>query len=206
VAFFRLIPREEKFFSDFVAIGDELRRGARLLEEMLAPERPLWERADAIKEVEHRCDALAKDVLRRLYRTFVTPIDREDIYALSGVLDDVIDDIEASASVLRLYKIERVRPAARELARLITACVEQVNRGLAALEARKAVSECVQELGRLEAQADAVYLQAVGQLFEEERDPITVLKWKEILDLLEAATDRCKEVATLLEGVVVKHA
>jgi hypothetical protein len=206
VAFFRLIPREEKFFSDFVAIGDELRRGARLLEEMLAPERPLRERADAIKEVEHRCDALAKDVLRRLYRTFVTPIDREDIYALSGVLDDVIDDIEASASVLRLYKIERVRPAARELARLITACVEQVNRGLAALEARKAVSECVQELGRLEAQADAVYLQAVGQLFEEERDPITVLKWKEILDLLEAATDRCKEVATLLEGVVVKHA
>jgi uncharacterized protein Yka (UPF0111/DUF47 family) len=206
VAFFRLIPREEKFFSDFVAIGAELARGAALLEEMLAPEHPLWDRADAIKEVEHRCDALAKDVLQRLYRTFVTPIDREDIYALNGVLDDVIDDIEASASVLRLYRIERVRPAARELARLISACVEQVNRGLVALEARKGVSECVQELGRLEAEADGVYLNAVGALFEEERDPIAVIKWKEILDLLEAATDRCKEVATLLEGVVVKHA
>jgi hypothetical protein len=205
VAFFRLIPREEKFYSDFVTFGTEIRRGASLLEEMLAPDHPLWERADAIKEVEHRCDALGHDVLQRLYRTFVTPIDREDIYALNHALDDVIDDIEAAASVMRLYKIERVRPAARELARLISACVEQVNAALLALEARQGVSECVQEVGRLEAQADGVYLQAVGQLFEEERDPIAVLKWKEILDLLEAATDRCKNVATVLEGVVVKH-
>jgi hypothetical protein len=173
---------------------------------MLAPDPPLWDRADAIKEVEHRCDALASDVLQRLYRTFVTPIDREDIYELNRALDDVIDDIDASATVVRLYRIERVRPAARELARLISACVEQVNQGLLALETRKAISGFVQEISRLEARADAVSLEAVGRLFEEQGNPIAVLKWKEILDLLEAATDRCKVVATLLEGVVVKHA
>ncbi len=202
---FRLIPREEKFFADFAALGSELRKGATLLEEMLAPDHPLWERADAIKEVEHRCDALASDVLQRLYRTFVTPIDREDIYELNSALDDVIDDIDASATVVRLYRIERVRPAARELAQLISACVEQVSQGLLALETRKAVSGFVQQIGRLEARADAVYLEAVGRLFEEESDPIAVLKWKEILDLLEKATDRCKVVATILEGIVVKH-
>ncbi len=202
----RLIPREERFFEDFVAIASQLRRGAALLEEMLSPDHPVWEKAALIKEVEHRCDELAHDVLQRLHRTFVTPIDREDIHALLHSLDDVIDDIDASADMLRLYRIEHVRPAARELARMISAGVEQIHRGLAALEARKGVPEIVQEISRVESQADAIYQTAVGQLFDSERDAIAILKWKEILDMLEGATDRCKDVATVLEGVFVKHA
>jgi predicted phosphate transport protein (TIGR00153 family) len=202
----RLIPREERFFQDFVAFALELRRGAQLLEEMLAPDHPVWEKAREIKDVEHRCDELSHDVLKRLHRTFVTPIDREDIHALLRALDDVIDDIDASADMLRLYRIEHVRPPARALARAISAGTEQVHRGLAALEARKGVVEAVQEIARVENQADAIYTEAVGQLFNEERDPIAILKWKEILDMLEGATDRCKDAATVLEGIFVKHA
>lgn len=201
----RLIPREERFFEDFVSLANELCKGAALLEEMLAPDHPVYEKAAAIKEVEHRCDQIVHDALQRLHRTFVTPIDREDIHELLRALDDVIDDIDASADMLRLYRIEQVRPAARELARLITASTRQVHRGLGALEARKAGSEPVAEIGRLESQADAVYQVAVGELFDGERDAIAILKWKEILDMLEGATDRCKDVATVIEGILVKH-
>ena len=202
----RLIPREERFFEDFVAISEQLCRGAKLLEEMLRPDPPVFEKAVEIKAVEHRCDELAHDLLQRLHRTFVTPIDREDIHELLRSLDDVIDDIDASADMLRLYRIESVRPAARELARLITASTQQVHRGLAALDTRKGVSEVVAEIGRLESQADAVYATAVGDLFDRERDAIMIFKWKEILDMLEGATDRCKDVATAIEGILVKHA
>ena len=203
---FRLIPREERFFEDFVAIAAELRKGAALLEEMLAPANPVREKAAAIKDVEHRCDELSHDVLQRAHRTFVVPIDREDIHALVRALDDVIDDIDAAADMLRLYRIEQVRPAARELARLISACVEHVHRGLVALEQRTGLTEVVREIARLESQADAIHQAAIGELFESERDAVAILKWKEILDMLEGATDRCKDVATALEGIFVKHA
>jgi uncharacterized protein len=203
---FRLIPREERFFADFVAIAEQLCKGARLLEEMLRPDAPVLEKAAEIKSVEHRCDELAHEVLQRLHRTFVVPIDREDIHALIRALDDVIDDIDASADMLRLYRIARVRPAARELARMITAACVDIHRGMAALEERKGVIEIVQEISRIESQADAVYQAAVGDLFELEKDAIAILKWKEILDMLEGATDRCKDVATVLEGIYVKHA
>jgi predicted phosphate transport protein (TIGR00153 family) len=202
---FRLIPREERFFEDFVAIASELRRGAALLEDMLRPEHPVWEKAAEIKDVEHRCDQLAHAVLQRLHRTFVTPIDREDIHALLHSLDDVIDDIDASADMLRLYRIEHVRPAARELARMISAGAEQIHRGLAALEAREGVAEIVQEISHIESRADGIYTAAVGQLFDTEPDAIAILKWKEILDMLEGATDRCKDVAKVLEAIHVKH-
>ena len=103
---FRLIPREEKFYDDFQALADELKRGARLLEEMLAPDRPVWDKADEIKEVEHKCDFLTHEIIQRLNRTFVTPLDREDIHALARSLDDVMDAIDASATLVRLYRLE----------------------------------------------------------------------------------------------------
>jgi len=203
---FRLIPHEERFFADFVSLADELCNGATLLEEMLAPEQPMREKAAAIKDVEHRCDQIVHDALQRLHRTFVTPIDREDIFALLRALDDVIDDIDASADMLRLYRIVQVRPAARELAKCVTAGTQAIHRGLAALEARQGVLEAVQEIVRIENEADAIYTSAVGDLFDREKDAISILKWKEILDMLEGATDRCKDVATVLEGIYVKHA
>jgi uncharacterized protein Yka (UPF0111/DUF47 family) len=103
---FRLIPREEKFYNDFQALGDELMRGGRLLEEMLAPERPTWAKADEIKAVEHKCDLLTHEIIQRLNRTYVTPLDREDIHELARSLDDVMDAIDASAALVLLYRLE----------------------------------------------------------------------------------------------------
>jgi uncharacterized protein len=196
----RLIPREEKFYSDFIAMADELNNGAMLLEQMLAAERPIWDKAEEIKEVEHKCDFLTHEIIQRLNRTFVTPIDREDIHALARSLDDVMDAIDASAALVRLYRLETVRFGANELARTISACTKEVRLALQALEERKGVSRHAVEI-----KADRTHQQAVSRLFEEEHDPLMVIKWKETLDFLEDATDRCEDVANVLEGVMVKN-
>ncbi len=203
---FKFLPKEERFYDDFVALAEEIQRGAAVLEEMLAPEHPLWDKADEIKEVEHKCDFLTHEIIQRLHRTFVTPLDREDIHSLARSLDDVMDAIDASAAIIRLYQIKVVRPDARELARIIMASAVQVVKAMKALERRKGVAEPAVEINRLENEADRAHQSAVRLLFEEERDPVTIIKWKEILDFLEDATDRCEDVANVLEGVVVKHA
>jgi len=202
---FRLIPREERFYSDFQALADELKRGARLLEEMLAPDHPKWDTADEIKEVEHKCDFLTHEIIQRLNRTFVTPLDREDIHALARSLDDVMDAIDAAATLVRLYRLDTVRYGTRELAQIVTASTQQVRLALEALEQNKGLITHAVEINRLENEADRVHQQAVSRLFDDERDPLVVIKWKETLDLLEDATDRCEDVANVLEGVMVKH-
>jgi uncharacterized protein len=202
---FRLIPREEKFYADFVAMADQLRYGARLLEEMFATDPPLADKAHEIREVEHKCDFLTHEIIQRLNQTFVTPIDREDIHSLARTLDDVIDAIDDAALLIPLYHIDQVRPGSRDLTRIISAQTDQVLLAVKALEGRSGVLDRAVEINRLENEADRAHQRAVGQLFDEERDPIAVMKWKEILDVLEDATDRCEDVANLLENVVVKH-
>lgn len=203
---FRFIPREERFYDHFKALADELKIGAALLEAMVAPDHPIWDKADEINEVEHKCDVLTHEVIQRLNRTFVTPIDREDIHALARSLDDVMDAIDASATLIRLYRLEAVRFGARELARIITASTEGVRNALESMEKHSDIIAHSVEINRLENEADRAHQLAVSRLFDEERDPILVMKWKETLDFLEAATDRCEDVANVLEGVVVKHA
>jgi uncharacterized protein Yka (UPF0111/DUF47 family) len=203
---FRLIPREERFYDDFTAMAEQIQYGAGLLEAMLAPDKPLWDKADEIKEVEHKCDFLTHEIIQRLNRTFVTPLDREDIHTLARSLDDVMDAIDASASIVRLYHIDSVRPGARELTLLVKNSAIQVVCAMKALEKRKGVAECAVEINRLENEADRAHQAAVSALFRDEKDAIVIMKWKEILDFLEQATDRCEDVANVLEGVVVKHA
>jgi uncharacterized protein len=202
---FRLLPREEKFYADFQALGDELKRGAGLLEAMVASDRPLWDKAEEIKEVEHKCDFLTHEIIQRLNRTFVTPIDREDIHALARSLDDVMDAIDASASLVRLYRLDRVRYGARELAHIITTSTDQVRLALDGMEQNTPVNTHAVEINRLENEADRTHQLAVTRLFDDERDPILIMKWKETLDFLEDATDRCEDVANVLESVMVKH-
>ena len=202
----RLIPREERFFDDFVALAEQINVGAGLLQQMLVPDKPVWDKADEIKEVEHKCDFLTHEIIQRLHRTFVTPLDREDIHTLARAMDDVMDAIDATAAIVRLYQIERVRQDARDLAHLVLISCEQMVIALRALERRTQVATAAVEINRIENEADRAHQNAVRRLFEEERDPIAIMKWKEILDFLEAATDRCEDVADVLEGVVVKHA
>jgi predicted phosphate transport protein (TIGR00153 family) len=186
-------------------MADELIQGAQLLEDMLATQRAVWDKAEEIKQVEHKCDFLTHGIIQRLNRTFVTPIDREDIHSLARSLDDVMDAIDASASVIKLYKLDDVRFGANELARIISACTKELRPAFGALEKKQGVSRHSIEVNRLENEADRIHADAVSRLFEEERDPILVMKWKEAFDFLEEATDRCEDVANVLEGVVVKH-
>ena len=203
---FRLIPKEERFYDDFTAMAEQIRHGAELLDAMLAPDKPVWDKADEIREIEHKCDFITHEILQRLNRTFVTPLDREDIHELARSLDDVMDAIDASATILKLYHIDSVRPGARELAHLILASAEQLVKATQALEKRKGLAECAVEINRLENEADRAHQAAVQALFQDERDAVVIIKWKEIFDFLEQATDRCEDVANVLEGVVVKHA
>src|SRR5688572_31952432 len=173
---------------------------------MLASDPPSWDTALQIKQIETECDGLTHNIIQRLNSTFVTPIDREDIHALAKSLDDVMDAIDASAKVVRLYKIKTVRFGARELARIVTLSVDQVQLSLQALEKRVGVAERAVEINRLENEADRIHEGALRRLFDDEDDAVMIIKWKEILDFLEDATDRCEDVANLLEGVVVKNA
>jgi predicted phosphate transport protein (TIGR00153 family) len=205
MARFSFLPREEKFYDDFKTFADLLKHGARLLEQMLSTDPPAAEKAYEIKEVEHQCDFLTHEIIQRLNKTFVTPMDREDIHAMARTLDDVMDEMDNAAHLIPLYKIEKIRGGARELTRVILEQCDEIRRAVEALEAKKGVLERAIEINRLENEADKIHKAAVGSLFDEERDPIVVMKWKEILDVLERATDRCEDVANLLENVVVKH-
>ena len=205
MASFRLIPREQKFYDDFIAMADQIKVGARMLEQMFAGDRPIGSKALEIKEIEHKCDFMTHDIIQRLNKTFVTPIDREDIHALATALDDVMDAIDMTAGLVPLYKIDNVRYGARELVKVILEQCDALRHALEALERRRGVLDHSVEINRLENEADRVYKDAIGRLFDEERDPITLIKWKEILSLLEQATDRAEDVANLLENVVVKH-
>jgi predicted phosphate transport protein (TIGR00153 family) len=205
LAGFRLIPREEKFYADFAAMADQLRNGARLLEQMFASEPPIADKAHEIKEVEHKCDFLTHEIIKRLNRTFVTPMDREDIHALARALDDVMDAIDNAAALVPLYHVKKLRPGVAEMTKVISQSCDELRAAVEALERKTGVLERTVEINRLENEADRIHQRAVGQLFEEEKDPIAVMKWKEILDLLESATDRCEDVANLLENIVVKN-
>jgi predicted phosphate transport protein (TIGR00153 family) len=206
MAAFSLVPRDKHFFKEFLSLAEEIRSGSRLLKQMLSTDPPDMNKAEEIKEIEHAADRCTRNIIDRLNRTFVTPLDREDIHALAGSLDDVMDAIDAAAAVIRLYKIAHVRDGAKVLVEIVCDSVDRIAEALAALERRDGVLELAARVKLLEHEADREHQDAIVELFDQERDPISVIKWKEIFDFLEAATDRCEDVANLLEGVVVKHA
>ena len=203
---FRLIPREEKFYEDFLAASDNIAAAAKLLEEMLASDPPSVGKAAEIKELEHRCDYLTHEIFQRLHKTFVTPIDREDIHALASSLDDVMDAIDAAAHLFEQYRITEVRGGARQFTRIIVTASEQIRLALKHMQQREAVTPSVVEINRLENEADRVHQDVISTLFDEVTDPITVIKWKEIFDYLEAAVDSIEDVSDVIQGVVLKHA
>ena len=203
---FRFLPEQGRFFDEFTAMAGRVQDGARLLRVMLGGAAPDHAKADEIRVVEHDCDERTRQIIQRLNTTFVTPLDREDIHTLAGSLDDVMDAIDAAAAVVRLYKIQNVRAGARRLADIIVEAADLICDGMTALEKdSKAVLEYAARVNQLEHEADRVHQDSIVELFDQEKDPIAVIKWKEIFDFLEAATDRCEDVGNLLEGVVVKH-
>jgi predicted phosphate transport protein (TIGR00153 family) len=205
MARFSLIPREEQFFKDFISLAEQIRSGAHLLKQMISSSPLAVEKAEAIKDIEHQCDRSTRSIIDRLNRTFVTPLDREDIHALAVGLDDVMDAIDAAAAVSKLYKVTEARAGARRLAEIVADSADLIAEAVRALERKEGVLELAARVSQLEHEADRVHQDAIVDLFDREKDPIVVIKWKEIFDFLEAATDRCEDVANRLEGTIVKH-
>jgi predicted phosphate transport protein (TIGR00153 family) len=204
-----LIPRENKFFELFIQSASNMSKAARALEDLLKN----WENIDYkfsyITELEHEGDSLTHQVAAMLYRTFVTPFDREDIAQLSHVMDDVTDFIHAAAESIHIYKVDSPTQRAIELAEIIVQAAAEVERAVKCLgnrsDLKKVIEHCV-EINRLENKADAVYRMALGELFDDSKDTKYIIKWREIYDHMESATDRCEDVANVLEGVALKNA
>lgn len=202
---FSLIPREEQFFVLYRSTTGEIQVAAEHLKDMLATDPPDDHKVDVIRDAEHRCDTLTHDTIQRLHRTFITPFDREDLYAMATSLDTVMDAIDHAASLVRLYGITVVPPGARDLAHIVTQSADRLNAAMEALAAQEPVHPHAVEINRLENEADRAYQVAIKKLFETVTDPIALIKWKDLLDELEQITDCCEDVANVIEGIVVKH-
>jgi len=203
---FGLIPREEAFFELFKEAAHNMIEGSRLLKVMMEDFRSPIEQAQGIKDVEHVGDGLTHDIARRLNKTFITPIDREDIHDLASALDDILDTAEAIADRFVLYKVTKPTEMAIKLADILHQASVAVGRGVDRLGLpHPDVKECSVQVNSLENEADRVSRDAISALFEKETDPIAVIKWKEIYENFEAGTDRCEDVANILERIALKH-
>lgn len=201
----RLIPRDTKFFEMFAEMADNLGEGARLLRAMLEDFKDIETRVGQLKAVEHKGDDMTHGILTKLNQTFITPFDREDIYRLASSLDDVLDFVYAAGVRLTMYKITSAPSAAYKLADLIVSQAEQLSQALSKLEKKNehVLDHCV-EINRLENEADHIARSAIAALFDKERDPISLIKLKELYEVLETATDKAEDAANVLEGVVLK--
>jgi predicted phosphate transport protein (TIGR00153 family) len=205
---FGLIPKEEKFFQLFKDMTTNIIEGARLLKDMLDNFDHPVESQRKIKEVEHKGDSITHEIIQKLNKTFITPLDREDIYNLASKLDDILDLIDASASRVIMYNVESIPPEAKSLGFIILQSCQAVDKAVAMLgkKSNEQIFEACVEINALENEADRVSREAISRLFDEEKDPIQLIKWKEIYETLEKATDKCEDAANILESVVVKNA
>jgi uncharacterized protein len=202
---FGLIPKDTSFFQMFSAMSDNLIAGARSLVDLFANYREVESKIDAIRRIERGGDELTHAILTRLNQTFITPFDREDIHQLASKLDDVLDFINASGARLVMYRIASPPPAAANLARIILLQCQELQKAVSLLQKNGDVlGHCV-EINRLENEADLVSQHAIAHLFENEKDPINLIKVKELLEFLEQATDKAEDVANVLETVVLKN-
>ncbi len=205
---FPFMPREEKFFDLFEASAQNMVKAAEKLKELVYT----WENVEGtvseITELEHEGDTITHQIMDQLNRTFVTPFDREDIAQLAHSLDDVTDFIQAAADAMFIYKVERPGQSARELSDAIVQSAAEVERAMPQLRHRGQLQQiperCV-EINRLENVADRVFRSAMAELFADTTDIAEIIKWREIYEHMESATDRCEDVSNVLEGVALKH-
>jgi len=204
---FNLIPREVRFFDLFDRQSEHIIRAAGVLHELVHNFSDARAKAHAIKEIEHQGDLITHEIVRRLNTTFITPIDREDVHALATRLDDVLDYIEAAAERLVVYRIKEPTSACRAMAEVIVQQTHSMDRAIKCLRTMdQSFHEHAVEVNRLENTADALLRDSLAALFEEQGDPIEVIKWKEIYETMEIVTDRCEDVANVIEGIILKMA
>lgn len=200
-----LIPRDEGFFALFNALASKMKTAADLLRSAFSEPSRLDHFAAAIKVVEHEADSITHDVATRLDRSFVTPLDREDIYRLTQELDTVVDLIDGTARRATMFQLTESRPYAEQLAGVLEQTIGVLEKSVREVKDRRAVAKYSIEVKRLEEQGDMLYADAIRDLFQGRPDPIDVIKWKEVYDTLEEAVDRCKTAAILLESISLKN-
>jgi len=201
----RLIPKDTSFFHMFSAMSDNLIAGATAMVGLFADFRDVDRKIDEIHRIEREGDELTHAVLTKLNQTFITPFDREDIHQLASKLDDVLDFINASGARIVMYRITNPPPAAGDLAEIILMQSRELQKAVSLMQKNGDIlSHCV-EINRLENEADLVAQRAIARLFEHEKDPINLIKIKELLEFLERATDKAEDVANVLETVVLKN-
>ena len=198
-------PKEREFFDLFEEAGANIVRGAELLERMIAEWPDNAELGRDVLVCEQEGDRITHDIIQRLNTTFVTPIDREDIYALASALDDIVDFIEETADFLSLYRIEAPMDKATELARILHQATRAVAGAIPRLRSFKDIRHYTVEINRLENDGDRVLREALASLFERGIDPMLVIRWKDIFERLEDAIDATERVANILEGIVIKN-
>jgi predicted phosphate transport protein (TIGR00153 family) len=205
VARFSLLPRDQTFFDLFIEGGQNAVRAAKLLDEMMQT----WPESEALSReillAEQEGDRITHDIVRRLNTTFVTPIDREDIYALATQMDDIVDFTEEAADFLGLYKIEAPMEQATALTKVLVASCEQLAMGLENLPSFKDLDKYWIEIHRLENDGDRISRDAVASLFSNGIDPMVVIRWKDMFAVLEEAIDATETAAQILEGIVIKN-
>jgi uncharacterized protein len=200
----RLIPRDAKFFELFAELSTNLTDGAKLLRSILADPKDLTMQVSQVQAIEHRGDKATYAIITKLNQTFITPFDREDIHRLASSLDDVLDFVNSAALRLVMYKIHNPPPVSAELAGIIVLQCEELAKGVSLLEKNGHVMKHCEEVNRLEDMADNVSRRAIADLFEHEKDPIQLIKLKELYEVLEYATDKAEDAANVIEAIVLK--
>ena len=202
----KLLPREDQYFDLFVQMTNYIVEAVHELRDMLNDKQPNFaEYSHRIKQLEHACDELTHTISTKLNKSFITPFDREDIYLMSSALDDIVDLIDDAARAIIIFDVREIKPYAQDFASVLEKMTEQLREIVAMLQKPKNLTERLVEVHRLENDGDDIYHAAIAELFHDERDPLTVLKWKEIYEKLEAAVDRCENVANIIESVIIKH-
>jgi uncharacterized protein len=201
----RLIPRDEHFFEMFGELAQRITSAARLLIELFSQPERTAELVAKIKDLEHEADNITRDIVKRINTSFVTPIDREDIHLLASKLDSVIDLIDGASRRAQMFHVNHSRPAAGKLAEILVKGGESIERAVVNVKKPKIVAEETRLIKQLEEEGDAVYHEAIGELFSNPTDPIEVIKWKDLLERVEDAIDHCEDVANVLEAISLKH-
>jgi len=206
---FPLIPRNYRFYDLFEKSAHNLVAAGEQLLDLMEHYENVEMKTARLKELERVGDAIIHEIMAQLHKTFVVPLDREDMTALAQHMDDVVDSMEGASTAMRIYGIQRPTPAARGLADIVRLQTVELEKAVLKLRNRsqlKSMLEHTVEIHRLENAADALFLDAMAELFFDEVSPVEIIKWREIYDQLEQATDSAEDVGTVLEGIVIKHA
>jgi uncharacterized protein len=199
------LPRDEKYFERFNDLANRIHESSLVLNRFFTGEAPAPVVAERVKRLEHECDEISHEILRSIDRTFITPIDREDIHRLAVRLDDVIDLIDGTVRRLSIFHITEPTPLSQRLAGLIVEITGELVQAVAELRRQKGVvAHCI-EIKRLENQGDVAYQEAIASLFADHIPAIEVIKWKDVYENMERCIDSCEAVAHVLESVVLKH-